>query len=397
MSIPIQWDSALLSHAPSIYPAASFHEDGVDAFFYDALPWHGKPTRVFAWRGFPQKIEPNGCPAMILIHGGGGTAFADWVRRWTQRGYAAIAMDLCGCVPQKDDSGNWKRAPLGGPSGWGDSFQMIREPIADQWPWHAIGSIMLAHALLAADPRVDANRIGATGISWGGYLTCILAGVDSRLQAAIPVYGCGFLGERSVWATEQFPALPREDVARWLELWDPSHYLPHARLPICWVDGTNDFAYPLESVIRSSRLPTGPQTLCLRIEMPHGHGDAGEAPAEIFRFADSLLNNGLPPTRIMETRQEAGTIQVTFEASCPIQRAELCCTRARGHWEDRRFRAYPAELDTAKSVATAKLPMETSIAFLNLYDEQACVVSSAPLFFSAESMADFQDEATFSP
>jgi hypothetical protein len=45
---------------------------------------------------------------MVLIHGGGGTAFADWVRLWTGRGYAAIAMDLCGCVPRKMKNG-WER------------------------------------------------------------------------------------------------------------------------------------------------------------------------------------------------------------------------------------------------------------------------------------------------
>jgi len=28
-----------------------------------------------------------------------------------------------------------------------------------------------------------------TGISWGGYLTCIVAGIDDRLKAAVPVYG----------------------------------------------------------------------------------------------------------------------------------------------------------------------------------------------------------------
>lgn len=31
------------------------------------------------------------------------------------------------------------------------------------------------------------------------YMTCIAAGLDNRFKAAVPVYGCGFLHENSVW------------------------------------------------------------------------------------------------------------------------------------------------------------------------------------------------------
>ena len=47
-------------------------------------------------------------------------------------------------------------------------------------------------SLLASLPDVDSKRLGITGISWGGYLTCIVASLDDRLRVAVPVYGCGF-------------------------------------------------------------------------------------------------------------------------------------------------------------------------------------------------------------
>ncbi len=41
---------------------------------------------------------------IVLIHGGGGTAFSDWVWLWAKRGYAAIAMDLSGHRPPRPSS-----------------------------------------------------------------------------------------------------------------------------------------------------------------------------------------------------------------------------------------------------------------------------------------------------
>jgi hypothetical protein len=97
----------------------------------------------------------------------------------------------------------------------------VDEPVEDQWPYHAVAGALRAHSLLAAHPSVDASKIGLTGISWGGYLTCVVrhatahpartrvhcqlvraqvSGVDERYRFAAPVYGCGFLHENSVWS-----------------------------------------------------------------------------------------------------------------------------------------------------------------------------------------------------
>ena len=38
-------------------------------------------------------------------------------------------------------------------------------------------------------------------------------------------------------------------------LWDLSVYLAHAAMPFLWVTGANDFAYPLDSLQKSYRLP----------------------------------------------------------------------------------------------------------------------------------------------
>jgi Hsp70 protein/prolyl oligopeptidase family protein len=96
-------------------------------------------------------------------------------------------------------------------------------------------------SLLADRPDVDAGCIGITGISRGGYLTCIVAGLDDRLKVAVPVYGCGFLHENSTWLGI-FQKMPTEMRKLWVENLEPSRYLGQGRIPVLFVTGINDFA-----------------------------------------------------------------------------------------------------------------------------------------------------------
>ncbi len=372
------WNSEDLLVPPDTYPADGFDRPGVQALYFEGEPYRGKTTKVFAWIGLPYLEEGMSCPAMVLLHGGGGTAFDEWVRIWNRRGYAAIAFDQCGCVPETPEALGGvahKRHREGGPPGWDASFEQTGEPIEDQWQYHAVAVAMRAHSLLAALPEVDANRIGVTGISWGGYLTCLVAGIDPRNKCAIPVYGCGYLGDNSVWKDTVFPSMNPDVVDRWLSLWDPSVFLPRSSMPFCWLSGTNDLAYPLDSLRKSYRLVSTHRTLCLRAEMPHSHQD-GWAPSEIGVFADSILAHGAPLPRIVRTIVEDGRIRADYESPRPIMRAELCYTRARGCWTDRKYNIVPLDMDIQTGAVVAEVPPRTTACFLNIYDDRDCVVSS---------------------
>lgn len=362
---------------PEVFPAEGISADGVRALFFSGPEWHGKPTRVFAWYGVPDVPPGQKVPAMVLIHGGGGTAFDRWVRLWNSRGYAAIAMDVCGCVPV-GSYGNWQRHEHGGPPGWDASFGQLDEPVTDQWTWHAVQAVCRAHSLMRTFPEVDADRIGVTGISWGGYLTCIVAGVDERFRLAVPVYGCGFLGQNSVWLPA-FERLGSEKAALWLRQWDPAEYLPRAKMPLLWVNGTNDFAYPMDSWQRSSELPEREPQLCLRVRMPHGHGAAGENPEEIRVFADSLLMGKKPLPLVKGLSRQGNRLTALFASEVPVVRAELCFTKSTGRWQDREWLTSPAVISSESGKVEAELPSGAVVAYLNLFDERDCVVSSRHL------------------
>jgi len=316
---------------------------------------------------------------MVLIHGGGGTAFETWVELWNKRGYAAIAMDTCGCVPRGSKpnsrfSNKWERLSDGGPSGWG-GYDQIDLPPRDQWTYHAVGAAIIGHSLLRSLDGVDPDRIGLTGISWGGYLTCIVAGIDTRLKFAVPVYGCGFLGDNSTWLGT-FKQLGNENAGRWLKWWDPAVYLGDAALPMLWVTGSNDFAYPFDSLQKSYRLPRGARTLCVKVRMPHGHGGAGENPEEILAFADSMFRGGKPLAKIMGQGRDGGRAWVSFSSDVVMARAELNYTKDTGSWQKRKWDTMPAVLDAVGGKASAVLPDDAKVYYINLVDERGLFVSS---------------------
>ena len=67
-------------------------------------------------------------------------------------------------------------------------------------------------------------------------------------------------------------------------------------MPMLFVNGTNDFAYPLDSYQKSYRLVKD-RTLCVTVNMPHGHPQ-GWAPVEIGLFVDQHLRKGKPLAQI---------------------------------------------------------------------------------------------------
>ena len=144
----------LTLRTPTTHPADGITADGVTGVFLNAMPWKGKPTRAFAWYGIPAGVKPGDkVPGMVLVHGGGGTAFAEWVKTWTGRGYAAIAVDTCGQIPKGTD-GKWERHDFSGPGGWGGlTAEEVDLPPEDQWTYHAVSDVALAHlaAAIAAE------------------------------------------------------------------------------------------------------------------------------------------------------------------------------------------------------------------------------------------------------
>lgn len=351
----------------------------VEPAYYPGEAFRGKPTRVFAYYGLPddKKFGPGPYPAMLLVHGGGGKAFAEWAQLWIDRGYVALAMDLAGHGP------DGQRLEDGGPE-QDDSakFTAIETgELKDTWPYQAVASVLRGHAALLARPEADADRIGITGISWGGYLTSIVAGIDHRLAVAVPVYGCGFLGDNSAWL-DTFARLSPAGREKWLATFDPSKYVAGIACPTLFVNGTNDFAYPLDSYRKTYRLVTAPHTLCVTVNMPHSH-PAGWAPKEIGAYVDSVLKQQPPLLDLGVLEIDGDVARVKLDGSQEVAKLQLHFTSDTGRWQERKWHSRDASYDRDAGTISAKLPAERPVAvFITAVDDRGLTVSTEHVEFA---------------
>jgi dienelactone hydrolase len=368
------WDIRALGSAPATEPADSFGAENIHAIYFTGEPWQGKTTKVFAYYGLPDNATlESPAPGVVCVHGGGGTAFAEWVHIWNKQGFAAIAIDTNGAVPQaiNDNNPDKHRHAWAGPPRYG--FDQAAWDVRDQWPYHAVAAIIRAHSLLRSMPTVDSSNIGVTGISWGGYLTCLVAGVDPRFKFAIPVYGCGFVHEGTSWNK----AVDDYGRDRWVSLWDPSSHLGKARLATLWINGTNDAHYHLPLFQKTYRLPQGPRSLSIRVRMDHGHG-SGWAPPEIYAFAKAAVGKGDKLIEVAQQSCSGGRASVEYFApsGVEVQSAELNYTTDGGAWRERYWQTIGATVEAAKKRVLADLPADATTCYFNLTDSRGLLVSS---------------------
>lgn len=361
-----------LTEPPKTYVAEGFESDvRLSAIFYEGLSWQGRATRVFAWLGFPSETNatpesqdaPKRFPAIVLVHGGGGTAFKEWVKLWNDRGYVAISIAVEGQTDQRRGNGmrGWISHEWKGPHRIG-IYQDTEAPLKDQWMYHAVADTILAHSLLANLPQVDPERIGLMGISWGGVIASTVAGIDQRFNFIIPTYGCGGLENAdNQWGR----ALGTNRMYQ--NVWDPLLRLPRAQMPILWLSWTGDTHFPMDCLARSCEAANGPHLLTLVPEMGHGHA-AGWIRPESYAFADSVTQAGEIWLKQESLRLEQQTLNAVFSITRSVDDVLLYSTRSAGESPNRRWtvKSLSWNQDGDRISIRGELPEETRAFFINL-------------------------------
>ena len=360
--------------APKTYDAEGFKPDGqVHAIFYDALPWNGKPTRVFAWIGLPAKREGK-VPGIVVVHGGGGTAYQEWVHKWNAQGFAAISIAVEGQTDVNENKvkgrSSWARHAFSGPARDG-TFADTKLPLKEQWMYHALADTMLANSLLRSLPEVDASKIGVMGISWGGVITSTVIGLDDRFAFGIPTYGCGHLFD-----AENHWGRALHDNEGYQQVWDGMNYADRVKMPVLWLSWPQDAHFPLGCQAENYRKAPGPRMVSLVSKMGHSH-PAGWNPPDSYAFAKSVVETGKPWGCSSSATTKDGHAIAIFYSSKPITNAVLVSTTDKGFTGTRKWVETPAMAASGGggTTASAPLPAGTTAWYINAYADKLTLTS----------------------
>ncbi len=374
------WGSKLLTTIPK-YKFISDDTACVKELIYEGVGYANLPkTEVFAYYATPGTINHNASldknlPAIVFVHGGGGKAFREFAFLWAQRGYAVIAMDLAG------NGKDGKRLPLGGPDqDPRKKFTNIDSVLNQQWVYHAVYNVALAHSLLLSFKEVDKNNTGITGISWGGFLTCISAGLDNRYKAAVPVYGCGFYFDTAgVNYRANLNKLSKSSAERWIQQYDPSNFIGQSKAKFLWITGAKDQHFNPSMFSRTYNEVVSQSIFRLIPDMPHGHYE-GAAPTEIAAFMNHYLKNDHYQLPFFESvNNNSSNIRAIVNTKETITAATLCFTKDKTlPFEKRVWETLPANVDGKK--VTAQLPDGVVMWMINIKDSKGMLVSSKYYF-----------------
>lgn len=199
-----------------------------------------------------------------------------------------------------------------------------------RWWWHSAGytpagvecwNAIRALDYLASRPEVDAQRIGATGISGGGIGTFWIAAADERVKAAAPVSGMGdvtfYAGEDGI--SRHCDCFFLYNRARWN--WTTISALVSPR-PLLFVNSDNDVYFPMANneriIARLERLYSlfGASDQIDAVISVGGHGYRTDIRRAVYEF----FNRHLKGDARRVTDADAG---LNADGSLPLERKLL--------------------------------------------------------------------------
>lgn len=366
---------AAVNKAPKTYDVPELDKGDYKAIYYDGLDYKGAKTRVFAYIGMPKNASAtNKVPAVVLAHGGGGTAFAEWVNVWVNAGYAAIAMDLEGNVPSAPGAKTFTRHQWAGP--YNANFRDINVTMKDQWMYHAVADVYLAQSLLAADSRVDKTKIGISGISWGGIITSIAISNSDVFAFAVPIYGCAYLNGSFGYHKQVYNAKVTAQ-------WDASNWLRSCKTPTLWINGDSDTYFSADATTNSF-LNTKNANLLIKPSMVHDH-PIGWGVSEAYVFANSIVKGEKGLCKITtQPEKTSPSLTVQLPENTTIDTVTLVYSKTgilydtkynfTGKWETK-------EIDSTGTNITLDVPTGTKAYYVIIRDSNSNEITSKVVFY----------------
>lgn len=367
------WDVPLDPVGYEVIKADKSGSINIEEIYYPGRDYKGKSVKIFGYFCYPNSKKP--LPAILLSHGGGGTAKLSTSINWAKRGYAVLAIDLPGKGFQRENSRS---------TGPDMDVPILLRTLPDpsyNYLVHAVAALRNGITFLSCREEVDNQRIGLVGLSWGGVLTLLTNGQDKRLKAAVNVFGAGYIPEGCTWQ-DRFAAKSQAELADWYRYIDPKNFLKTQHAPILCLTGTNDHCYYLPTFQKSFAEITAPKKLVLIPNLRHQF-----LPSEqkiVLAWLDNYLKNDLSlPEIILEplTRNKEGKLIIAIRtvASAEITKAFLSyAIGAPSRWTTNKWTSIPGYYE--ENVWYFGLPttlvQPDLLFFVTVYDAKGAAVST---------------------
>lgn len=271
------------------------------------------PTEIYT--AIIRPVAPGHYPGLLVLHGGGGTAEIDKSIKWAQQGYIVVTLDLPGIADPKKaplSSGHWKTFAYG-------THRFTAAPeITSSTIFDAVLAALQGLYLLHDQPGVLKNRIGVTGISWGGYMTTMLSGLAAPLiSASFSSYGAGYYDSGSTFLKD-LDTMPPAERAAWLQYLDAGRRAKNMAAPYFIAAASNDNWFWPPAVMTTLQASDAPNNHFFAANanhtapVPGGNGSrqkTGTMEMELVYFNYYLKGTGLPLPVISNEEALPGILQ----------------------------------------------------------------------------------------
>jgi len=196
--------------------------------------WIPSPTgkKIHTFIVKPHNFDPSKkYPLILNVHGGPQSQWTDGFR------------------------GDWQVYPGAGyvvafpnPHGSTGYGQEFTAAISKDWGGKVYEDVMAVTDSLAKVPWIDADRLGAMGWSYGGYMMMWLEGHTDRFKAIVSMMGVYDLP--AMWGSTEELWFPQWDLggtpmdSDLYEKWSPHNYAAHFKTPCLVIVGEHDYRVP---------------------------------------------------------------------------------------------------------------------------------------------------------
>lgn len=312
----------------------------VEEFYFSLVSTAGGPSRIYCAVARPAETK-DPVPVVLVFHGGGGNASPALALAGARRhrGMAAVAMDYNGqfAARKAERVTDWKFAK---PAQRLDLVPDLRNSPM----YHYVTAARRTIDMLATLPWADRTRIGAMGVSYGGWVALILAGVDDRVKCVTTGVSAGGVGDTPGKAAQQLRWEPAEQRPLWLEHYEPLAHAARTRAGVFLQLASNDYWFWITGARRQLDALPGPKGWIIRPNSNHGAGGPEVSDLAAPAFMRHILLGDPPPPVVADFSVHAGgEYRWRIDSAQPVRRAALHYSPGRVGASARYWMEFPAE------------------------------------------------------